>query len=126
MISQTQVDMLPVSSWLVKPMAIYDAFNRPQQVTHLDDTSEQTYYACCGVDATIDRDGLVTQYLYDSAKRQVAYQKIFNGNPITYSNMLDAAGNVLESIRIGRTIRKLSRASRSMTSLAGWSRRPTP
>ncbi|MEI6395741.1 MAG: hypothetical protein WCT12_32135, partial [Verrucomicrobiota bacterium] len=31
----------------------FDDFGRPQRVTHLDGTHEDTYYACCGVDNTI-------------------------------------------------------------------------
>jgi RHS repeat-associated protein len=79
----------------------YDNFGRPQQVVHLDGTTNKAYYACCGVDLTIDPDSLVTQYLYDSEKRQIGYEKVYNGNPITYSNVLDATGRTLQSIRFG-------------------------
>ena len=41
----------------------FDNYGRPQRVTHLDGTHEDTYYSCCGIDSTIDRDGVPTQDL---------------------------------------------------------------
>jgi len=79
----------------------FDSYGRPQQVTHLDGTTEQTYYACCGVDNTTDRDGLTSQYLYDAARRQIGYQKLYNGIPIATTNLLDAAGHALATVRVG-------------------------
>jgi RHS repeat-associated protein len=79
----------------------YDGSGRPQQVVHLDGTTNVTQYACCGLDLTIDPDGVITQYIYDPAKRSVGYQKIYNGSPITYTNVLDAAGRTLQFIRAG-------------------------
>jgi RHS repeat-associated protein len=79
----------------------FDSYGRPQQVTHLGGTTEQTYYACCGLDSTVDRDGVTTQYLYDDSKRQIGYQRIYAGNTITFTNVLDAAGQTLKSVRIG-------------------------
>ncbi|HEX3799312.1 MAG TPA: RHS repeat-associated core domain-containing protein [Verrucomicrobiae bacterium] len=79
----------------------FDGYGRPQQVTHLDGTTEYTYYACCGLDYTVDRDGVVTQYLYDQARRQTGYIKELGTDAITYTNVLDAAGRILQSIRIG-------------------------
>jgi RHS repeat-associated protein len=79
----------------------FDSYGRPQWDIHLDGTTNITQYACCGLDLTIDPDGLTTQYLYDLAKRQIGYQKIYSGSPITYTNVLDAAGRTLQSIRAG-------------------------
>jgi RHS repeat-associated protein len=75
----------------------YDGLGRPQLVTHLDGTTEQTYYACCGVDNTVDRDGVTTQYYYDVAHRQDSYIK----NGILFTNILDSVGHTIASIRIG-------------------------
>ena len=74
-----------------------DSYGRPQEVTHLDGTTEQTYYACCGLDHTVDRDRTTIRYYYDAAKRQTAYSR----NGITYSNVLDPAGDITATIRIG-------------------------
>ena len=48
----------------------YDTYMRPQTVVYPDRTRENTYYACCGVDSTISREGVLTQYYYDVMKRQ--------------------------------------------------------
>jgi len=80
----------------------FDALDRAQVVTHLDGTSNQFNYACCYLEDTIDRDGLLTYYLYDGAKRQYGYSKYYNPtNPITWQNTLDAAGRVVQAQRIG-------------------------
>ena len=97
MISRTQIDIASGVTLSREIYGNYDEFNRPQQVTHLDGTSDQTQYACCGVDLTIDRDGAVTQYWYDGMKRQVANTRL----NITTSYVLDSVGNVLKTIRIG-------------------------
>jgi hypothetical protein len=59
----------------------YDSYGRPQSVSHLDGTVETNVYACCGLDHTIDRDGLTTIYLYDTDKRQYGNQIV----PVTPS-----------------------------------------
>ncbi len=80
----------------------FDEFGRPRRVTHLDGTYEDTYYStCCGtVESTTDRDGVLTQYLYDAAGRQTGYRKVYGANVITYTNVLDAAGRVLRTDRL--------------------------
>ena len=75
----------------------YDEFARPQRVTHLDGTYEDTQFACCGVDSTTDREGVVTYYVYDALKRQTASIR----QNVTTTNILDAAGRTVKSIRIG-------------------------
>jgi RHS repeat-associated protein len=75
----------------------YDTLNRPQQVTHLDGTTEFTYYACCGIDNSIDKDGVVTTYTYDAMKRQVASIRL----GIVTTNSLDPMGRVVCTTRIG-------------------------
>jgi RHS repeat-associated protein len=76
-----------------------DEFGRPQSVANLDGTTEWTLYSsCCGVvGSSIDRDGVTTTYLYDSAKRNLGYVR----NGITHSNVLDAAGRSIRSVRVG-------------------------
>jgi hypothetical protein len=75
----------------------YDGYQRPQRVTYLDGTYEDTAYGCCGVNTTTDRDGVTTQYLYDSLKRTVASTRL----GITTTNVLDAAGHTVQTRRIG-------------------------
>jgi RHS repeat-associated protein len=76
-----------------------DDFGRPQSVTHLDNTTEWTLYSpCCGVvGSSTNREGVATTYIYDGAKRMLGYAR----NGIIYSNLLDAAGQVLQSVRVG-------------------------
>jgi RHS repeat-associated protein len=75
----------------------FDAFRRPQQITQLDGTSEQFSYACCGLESTTDRDGIVTLSSYDAMGRKNAETRL----NITTTNILDAAGNILVTRRIG-------------------------
>ncbi|MGA2854442.1 MAG: hypothetical protein ABSE90_09990, partial [Verrucomicrobiota bacterium] len=79
----------------------FDSYGRPQQVTHLDNTTEQFTYDCCGLDTTVDKDGVTTEYLYDPARRQIGYEQFYNTSVIAYTNLLDAAGRTLQSIRVG-------------------------
>ena len=80
----------------------FDPLDRAQQVTHLDGTSNLFDYACCYLQDSVDQDGALTGYLYDSAKRQYGYEKFYNTtNPIIFQNVLDAAGRVVKSQRIG-------------------------
>ena len=79
----------------------FDSFDRPQQVTHLDGTTEYTYYACCGLDYTLDKDGVTTEYLYDPDKRQIGYERDNNAGWIAYTNLLDAASRAVGSYRVG-------------------------
>jgi RHS repeat-associated protein len=79
----------------------FDSYGRPQQVTHLDNTTEQFAYDCCGLDTTVNKDGVTTEYLYDPARRQIGYEQVFNTSVIAYTNLLDAAGRALQSIRVG-------------------------
>jgi RHS repeat-associated protein len=74
-----------------------DEFGRMRTVTHVDGTTEQTYYACCGVESTVDRDGVTTTYQYDTLKRQIASTRL----NITATNVLDSAGRTLRTVQIG-------------------------
>ncbi len=120
MISHTVTDIARGKTLTQDTYGNYDQFNRPQQVTHLDGTTEETQYStCCGtLDSTIDRDGVLTQYLYDQANRQIGYQKVYNGNSITYTNVLDAGSHIVQSIRVGSDNSPVT-ISRSAYDLAG-------
>ncbi len=75
----------------------FDEFNRPRLTTYLDGSTSAIDYACCGPDNTIDRDGTVTQFYYDTLGRQTANLRA----GVTSTNVLDAAGAVLVAKRIG-------------------------
>jgi len=75
----------------------FDSFQRSQQVIHLDGTSDQREFGCCGLANTTDRDGVMTQYTYDIMKRRVSSARL----GITVSNVFDSAGQLLKTIRIG-------------------------
>ncbi len=97
LISRTESDIVSTITTSQEIYGDYDEFSRPQSVTYLDGTTNITSYDCCGVEMTVDRDGVPTYYTYDAARRQVASTRL----DITTTNILDAAGNVLKSLRIG-------------------------
>ena len=73
-----------------------DDLRRSYTLTHhLDGSTESMVYGCCSVDTASDREGVTTQYYYDGWKRQMAVVRL----GITTANILDAAGNVLNTVR---------------------------
>jgi len=97
MVSSTQIDIASGITTAQDTYGNYDPFSRPQTVTHLDGTSETTTYSCCGVDTTVDRDGVTTYYQYDAAKRLINTTRL----GITTSYALDSLGHVLMTTRTG-------------------------
>ena len=75
-----------------------DDLQRSYNVVHLDGTTNVVEYGCCGLDLTIDRDGLTTQYYYDALKRPTG--STLEQLSITSSNILDANGNTIKTLRI--------------------------
>jgi len=73
-----------------------DARNRSYQIAHLDGTTEQFNYACCGLDSQVNRDGTTTDYLYDALQRQIG--SVVNG--ITLTNQFEATGSTLVTARV--------------------------
>jgi RHS repeat-associated protein len=97
MISRTQIDIASGLTTAQETYSSYDPFGRPQCVTYLDGTSNVTTYACCGVESTVDRDGVATYYQYDAAKRLIGTTRL--GITTTYG--LDALGHVLQTVQTG-------------------------
>jgi RHS repeat-associated protein len=77
--------------------ALQDSYS----VTDLANRTYQYNYACCGLDNTVDPDGVVTTYSYDVLRRQVASKVVRGSSGITMTNILDGAGRTLVSQRIG-------------------------
>jgi len=74
-----------------------DDLKRSYTVTHADNTAETFTYSCCGLDTYRDRDSVTTHYFYDDAKRRTASRRL----DILTTNVLDAAGRVLQTMRYG-------------------------
>jgi RHS repeat-associated protein len=74
-----------------------DSYGRPQKVTFLDGSYDYTVYTCCGGGINTNREGTVTTSQYDDLQRLVATTT----DGITRSNILDVAGRVTATLRIG-------------------------
>ena len=77
-----------------------DYYKLTPTIQFLDGTTSSGTSCNCGSSgptSTTDKDGTVTYYTYDSMNRQIATQTL----GITTTNVLDAAGRTLASIRIG-------------------------
>src|SRR6266568_4791701 len=77
-----------------------DYYKLTPTVLYLDGTTTSGTQCSCGAPgptSTTDKDGTVTYYTYDSMNRQIATQTL----GITTTNVLDAAGHTLATIRIG-------------------------
>lgn len=68
-----------------------DAYGGRTTVGYLGGFSATMAYGCCGLQYTVDRDGVRTDYYYDVLKRQTATKQ----HDVTTTNLLDAAGNPL-------------------------------
>jgi RHS repeat-associated protein len=75
----------------------FDTYGRPQRVTHLDGSFEDTVYGCCGVTSSTDRDGVATQYLSDVLKRPTGFTRL----GVTTTYVLDAVGRRVRTYRTG-------------------------
>jgi hypothetical protein len=71
--------------------------NRSFSITYLDGSVTTNLYSDCRnlLVSTSDRDGVTTDHIYDFRKREVATQRL----GIVLSNVLDAAGNTIETWR---------------------------
>ena len=99
----------------------FDALGRPQSATHLDGTTENTTYSCCGVDTTTDRDGVTTYYTYDAMKRLVATTRL----GITTTNVLNAPGRTIKAMRIGSSGSVITQSQSQYDTAGQLIRKPT-
>lgn len=87
----------------------HDNLGRPTTTSHSGIATTTLNYDCCGVESSVDRDGVTTTYIHDALHRQVGTLR----NGIITSNLLDAAGNVLLTKRVGtdNSVQTLRQAS---------------
>ena len=84
-----------------------DPLKRTHTVTDLAGRVTGYFYSdCCGLDYTVDADGVKTKNVYDDLKRLVATRRLVAMNGATeimieITNRLDAAGRVIETKRLG-------------------------
>jgi hypothetical protein len=98
MVSHTVSDIVSGGTVLQKDLfSSYDSFNRPQQVSHLDNTTEITHYDCCETDYAVDRDSVTNFYGYDAMKRPITSTRL----GITTTSVLGPLGRVVATIRTG-------------------------
>jgi YD repeat-containing protein len=89
-----------IASGLLLDQQIYsnfDAQQRPQTVTFLDNSTQVTVYGCCGPESFTDRDGTVTSYGYDVLRRKTS--ETVNGVSTLYG--FDGANRVISVVRQG-------------------------
>lgn len=75
----------------------FDDSRRPTRTDYMDGTFTLTDYGCCGVQTFTNREGTVTAYGVDVLKRRTTT----TSDGITHSNVFDAAGDVLATVRYG-------------------------
>ncbi|MGN6556262.1 MAG: hypothetical protein ACTHLW_21330, partial [Verrucomicrobiota bacterium] len=78
-----------------------DLFWRDYYRYDLANRTNQYQYACCGLDSTVDPDGVVTMYSYDLLRRETGRTVLRGTNAVTFTNVLDGLGRSLDSLRIG-------------------------
>jgi len=94
-------------NYLTATNTLIDQLKRSYDVTDLAGRVTQYRYAnCCGVDYTIDPDGVQTYRLRDDLNRSVGTRRVVeiaggNERSITTTNLLDAAGRILATYRVG-------------------------
>lgn len=72
------------------------------KIVDLAGRTNQFYFACCGLDNTVDADGVTTVYGYDSMRRRIS-SIVFRGGSLGIEtlNVLDGLGRTLSTSRIG-------------------------
>jgi len=97
LVTVTETDIISGITNFVEFYSDYDAYNRPRKITYMDGTFSWKDSGCCGAETVTNREGTVITYLRDNMKRKTGTKQ----NGITTTNVLDAAGNIVRTIRIG-------------------------
>ncbi len=95
-LARTQQDVATGKTLAQELYADHDELHRPRSLTHLDGSREESHYSCCGLQATVDRDGVLTEYHYDDLRRLTATTRLH----LTTTNLLDPVGRVLATLRL--------------------------
>ena len=96
-VTQSQITDVPSGITTSLDKYSYDNFGHLTNTTYLDGTYSLAAYDCCDPEYTMNRDGLVTSYGYDALKRlEITY-----ANGILTSNVYDAAGDPIRTVRYG-------------------------
>ena len=88
----SQLELL-TSSWV----SSRDGLGRPTRTDYSDGTCEIFTNGCCGLESSIDREGIATFFDYDSLKRPTLTTRA----GISEASAFDAAGNVIQSWMVG-------------------------
>lgn len=112
-ISRTFIDIVSGITNHTEIHSEYDAFNRPKKITYLDGTFLWTDHGCCGPTVETNREGTVITYYRDPLNRQAAIKR----GGITTTNVMDASGRVLRTIRIGTDSSQITQFSRAYDEL---------
>jgi len=96
-ISVSQVDI--VSNILIgrETYSDFDLLKRPLKVTSLNGDVKTFVYSCCNLESETDENGVTTSYTYDALKRGTSSMRA----GVSMINLLDAAGQVVASIKQG-------------------------
>lgn len=90
-----------VISQLTYAYSANDPLGRDYVTADLANRTNQYHYACCGLESTLDPDGVSTLYTYDSMKRASSVAVGRGSSWVTTTNQYDGLGRVLKSARIG-------------------------
>jgi RHS repeat-associated protein len=96
--SKYTYDLDQPSSYYAGGWNEHDDLGRLHRAVAVDGGETYYNYDCCGLESVVDREGVTTTYIHDDLHRQVGTLR----NNISITNLLDAAGNVLTTTRVGR------------------------
>ena len=97
-----------------------DSANREKRVDYHDGTYEMFIYGCCNLDSTRSREGIWTDYTYDSLGRQLTSKT----NGVIEISTYDAVGNVVKREQQGTdgTVRTLSESHYDFAGRLEWTK----
>ena len=88
----------PVANLAREIYSVSDPSGRTRRVAYLDGSYSEAGTGCCGLDWSIDRDGVKSVYSYDPLNRRTATTRL----GITTRSILDPMGRAVAEFRIGQ------------------------